>query len=145
MTRLTAGVVAALVVVGAGSAQPDAPAKSIEGKYKVVSAVFGGKEDKEKATKVTFEFKGDEVVIDEGGGRKEETATFKLDPSKTPAHIDITPKSDKTVHGIYKTKATKDGLEVTIAFSKDGGARPADFKGEGPREAVITLLRQGGK
>ena len=144
MTRLTAGVVAALVVVGAGSAQPDAPAKSIEGKYKVVSAVSGGKADTEKAMKVTFEFKGDEVIINKGGER-DETATYKLDPSKTPGHIDITPKSDKVVLGIYQTKQTKAGLELTIAFAKDDGARPTDFKGEGPRDAVITLLRQGGK
>lgn len=144
MARLMAGMVAALVVAGAGAAQPDAPAKSIEGKYKVTSAVFGGKEDKEKATKVTFEFKGDEVTVNEGG-KRDETAAYKLDPSKSPAHIDITPKSGKEVLGIYRTKQTKAGLELTIAFSKDGGARPTDFKGEGPREAVITLLRQGGK
>ncbi len=146
MTRLLTAVMAGLVVVGAGAARPDAPAKSIDGTYKVLSATFGGKQDTEKTAKAQFEFKDGMVTITDGGGKKEESAAFKLDPSKTPGHIDITPgKGDKTVLGIYQTTATKEGLELTIAFTKDGADRPTDFKGVGPGAMVVKLLRQGEK
>jgi uncharacterized protein (TIGR03067 family) len=142
MKQFLAAVAAAAVMAGLGSAQPDAPAKSIDGTYKVLSATFGGKVDTEKTAKATFEFKDGTVSISEGGKEKEEKAAFKLDPSKTPGHIDITPKSDKTVLGIYQTKATKEGLELTIAFAKgSGGERPTDFKGDAPGVVVLKLLR----
>ncbi len=144
MRRLLAAVVAGLVVVGAGSCQPDAPAKSIDGTYKVVSATFGGKA-KEGAEKAEFVFKDGTVTVREGGKDQGETATFKLDPTKTPAQIDFTPKSKEAALGIYQTKATKEGLELTVAFAKDGDARPTDFKGDGPGTVVLKLLRQGEK
>jgi uncharacterized protein (TIGR03067 family) len=145
MTRLLAAVAAGLVVVGAGSARQDAPAKSIDGTYKVLSATFGGKTDTEKTAKAAFTFKDGTVTISDAGKDKEETASFKLDPSKTPGHIDITPKNDKTVLGIYQTKSTPDGLEVTLAFTKNGGDRPTDFKGDAPGTVVLKLLRKGEK
>jgi uncharacterized protein (TIGR03067 family) len=149
MKRLVAAVAAALVVVGAGSARQDtAPARSIDGTYKVLSATFGGKADTEKAAKATFEFKDGTVTIDHGG-KKEDTAKFKLDPSKTPGHIDIFPERPdgkaETVMGIYQTKTTPEGFQLTIAFTKDSGDRPTDFKGDGPTAVVIKLLRQGDK
>src|SRR3954447_18240793 len=101
MKQLLMAVAAGLLVAGAGGARDDAAAKSIDGTYKVLSATFGGKAETEKTAKATFEFKDGTVSISEGGKEKEERAKFKLDPSKTPAHIDITPKNDKTVLGIY--------------------------------------------
>jgi uncharacterized protein (TIGR03067 family) len=146
MKRLMAAAVAALVVAAGGSpAKDDAPEKSIDGTYKVLSATFGGKTDTEKTKDATFEFKDGTVTIRDAGGKKEEAAQFKLDPTKKPAHIDITPKNDKVVLGIYQTKATKDGLELTVAFTKDGGDRPTDFKGNDPGTVVIKLLRPGAK
>ncbi|MFO0799976.1 MAG: TIGR03067 domain-containing protein [Gemmataceae bacterium] len=145
MKQLLAAVVAGLVVAGAGTAQGDAPAKSIDGTYKVLSASFGGK-TKEDADKVEFEFKNGTVTVREGGKGKAEDAKFTLDPTKTPGHIDISPpKGDKTVLGIYQTKATKAGLELTLAFTKNGDDRPADFKTDAPGVVVMKLLRQGGK
>ncbi len=145
MTRLLAAFLAGLVAVGAGAARQDAPAKSIDGSYKVLSATFGGKPDTEKTAKAQFEFKDGVVMIGEAGKEREEKAEFKLDPTKTPGHIDISPKNDKQVLGIYQTKATKEGLELTIAFTKNGKDRPTDFKGDDKDAVVIRLLRQGGE
>jgi len=102
----------------------------------------GGKADDKKKDEVTaFVIKDGEITIK--SGKKEETAKFTLDPSKKPAHIDIMP-GDEKVPGIYETKETDKGLELTIAFSKDGKVadRPKDFKGEGERSVVIRLLRK---
>ena len=146
MRQFLAAVVATAVVAGSGGARDDAPAKSIDGTYKVLSATFGGKAETEKTAKATFEFKDGKVSVSEGGKEKDERAAFKLDPSKTPGHIDITPKNNKVVLGIYQTKATKEGLELTIAFAKgDGVERPTDFKGDAPNVVVLKLLKPAAK
>lgn len=142
MKQLLAAVVATAAVASLGSAQPDAPAKSIDGTYKVVSATYGGKA-KEGAEKAEFEFKAGTITVREGDKTKDEGATFKLDATKTPGHIDITPPSgDKTVLGIYQTKATKEGLELTLAFAKNSGERPTDFKADAPGVMLLKLFRK---
>ncbi|HEX4609447.1 MAG TPA: TIGR03067 domain-containing protein [Urbifossiella sp.] len=146
MKRLMAAVAAGLVVVAAGSAQPGGAAKSIDGTYAVVSATRGGKAEDKKLDTAEFVFKDGKLVISDGG-KKEETAEYKLDPAKTPAHIDIMPARGKTdtVQGIYQTKSTTAGLELLIAFARDGKERPTDFKGDEPDTVVLKLLRKGGK
>lgn len=143
MTRLMAAVVAGLVVIGAGGAQTAPAAKSIDGEYKVLSATRGGKaEDQKKLDEAEFVFRDGKITVIDGV-RKDESAEFKLDPTKTPAHIDIFPGrgTDKKVLGIYQTKATKDGVELLLAFTKDGD-RPTDFKGEGEGTMVLKLFRK---
>jgi uncharacterized protein (TIGR03067 family) len=67
-----------------------------------------------------------------------------VDPSKTPAHIDIMPGNNMTIPGIYELKESDKGTELTIAFVNDADVtdRPKDFKGEGKGEVVIKLLRK---
>lgn len=141
MRQFLAAVVATAAVAGLGGARPDAPAKSIEGTFKVLSATFGGK-TKDGIEKAEFVFKAGTVTVIEGGKEKDETAKYKLDASKTPGHIDITPKNDKVVLGIYETKATKEGLQLTLAFTKDGGERPTGFKGDAPGVVVLKLIQK---
>ena len=107
----------------------------------MLSASFGGK-TKDGIENAEFVFKDGTVSIREGGKEKDETAKYKLDPTKTPGHIDITPKNDKVVLGIYETKASKDGLHLTLAFTKDGGDRPTDFKGDAPGVVVLKLIQK---
>ncbi len=126
---------------GQGSGQTTAPAKSIEGTYSVLSATFGGK-TKDGIEKAEFVFKGGTVSIREGGKEKEESAKYKIDATKTPGHIDITPKNEKVVLGIFETKATKEGVQLTLAFTKDGGERPTDFKGDAPGVVVLKLMQK---
>jgi uncharacterized protein (TIGR03067 family) len=150
MARLMAAVVlAGAAGWAAATAQTDGAAdaaKKLEGNYSVVSMTRGGKAADKKTDGVVFAFKGGSIVITEGG-RKEDTAEFKLDPTKTPPHIDIFParKSGEKIQGVYQTKTTPDGLELTVVFAKDGGDRPADFKGEGSDTVVLKLLRKSAK
>ena len=87
------------------------------------------------------------VTIKDGtitiSAKREEKASFTVDPSKTPAEIDITPsdKGDK-LRGIYQTKETEKGFELTITFANGKAVRPKDFKGEGEDTAVFKLLRK---
>jgi uncharacterized protein (TIGR03067 family) len=121
-------------------------AKMLEGTYEVLSVMFGGRVDDEKKDEVkAFVIKDGKLIIKmKGENEKDETAKFTLEPSKKPAHIDITPEKgkEKTVLGIYETKDTDKGMELTLAFSKADSERPKDFKGEGKDDAVIKLFRK---
>jgi uncharacterized protein (TIGR03067 family) len=147
MRRLTGAVLfAALAIPAAAGAQDDAAkaAKKLEGTYEALEILIDGKPS-DKAKDVAS------VVIKDGTitvktGKKDEPATFTVDPSKKPAHIDLMGGSDRKIEGIYEAKESAKGLELTIAFPRGGkGERPKDFKGEGMNEMVLKLLRKKDK
>ena len=143
MRQLTAAVLFLAIVCTAGRAQDDAKtaAKKLEGNYEVTSVAAGGKTDDTKKAEVkSFVIKDGMITIT---SRREETAKFTVDPSKKPAHIDLDAGKDRVMPGIYETKETEKGLELTIAFGDGPKAeRPKDFKGEDGRTVVIKLLRK---
>lgn len=146
---VTAVAFLALAVPVARADEKDDAAKKLEGPYEVVAVLVGGKADDGKKDEVTsFEIKDKTLVIKVKKDR-DESAKFTLDPSKKPAHIDIIPKEggDEVVKGIYMTKDTDKGLELTLAFSREGpnAERPKDFDGKGERDVVIKLLRKKAK
>jgi uncharacterized protein (TIGR03067 family) len=119
-------------------------AKELEGSYEVVSVLVGGKPDDKKKDEVkSFAIKDGMLTVKLD--KREESAKFTVDKSKKPAHIDIMPTGDDKVLGIYETKDTDKGTELTIAF-KEGGPkeseRPKDFKGDGKDDLVIKLFRK---
>jgi uncharacterized protein (TIGR03067 family) len=117
-------------------------AKKLEGTYEVVAIIIGGKPDPKKDDVKAVEIKDGQIIVK---GKDTDTAPFALDPSKKPGHIDITPKGEKPVPGIYEVKETDTGTELTIAFNEDPkGERPKDFKGEG-NVVVLKLLRKKAK
>ena len=142
MRRLTA---AALFVglVCTARAQDDAAkaAKKIEGSYQVVSATRGGKPDKKADEVKSFVIKDGMITINDG--MRDQAVKFTLDPSKKPAEIEIV-DGPRTIKGIYQTKDTDKGLELTLAFNRGpaGDTRPTDFKGEGEGAVVLKLLRK---
>ena len=146
---VTAVAFLALAVPISRADEKDDAARKLEGPYEVVAVLVAGKADDAKKDEVTtFEIKDKTLVIKVKKDR-DESAKFTLDPSKKPAHIDITPKEggDNVVKGIYTTKDTDGGLELTIAFSTEGpnAERPKDFDGKGERDVVIKLLRKKAK
>lgn len=135
----------ALAFPASDAADDDAAkaAKKIEGVYEVVSAIRGGKPD-EKAKEIeAFTFKDGKLTITMKPAG-ELTATFTVDPGKKPAEMDITRDngSKDTLKGIYETKDTDKGLELTLAFGRDGGDRPKDFKAESDKEVCVKLFRK---
>ena len=122
----------------------DAPAKDnpIVGEWTGEKAVGGGKEQPVPPGGITFTFAADgKLMITEGKQNRPDTGTYKTDPKKTPAEIEIIPPEDKkepTVQGIYKV----DGDTLTLAFSRGKGGRPTKFESpEGSDVIVITLKR----
>jgi uncharacterized protein (TIGR03067 family) len=122
-----------------------AAAKKLEGTYTVTEVLIVGKPSPKSAEIKSVEIKDGVISIQDG--KKNEDAKFKLNPAKTPMEIDLTTKAmSPSVLGIYQTKETDKGLELTIAFIKGGGdkdgRRPKDFKGEGEDEVVLKLFRK---
>jgi uncharacterized protein (TIGR03067 family) len=139
----------ALAVPATRAADDDAAkaAKKLEGTYEVVSATRGGKPDEKAKDVESFTFKeGNKIVIATKAG-KDMNAKFTLDPAKKPAQIDIMPDNGgaETIKGIYEMKETDKGLEVSIAFARDGGERPKDFKGDADSEIAVKLFKKKAK
>ena len=112
--------------------------KELEGTYKVTALEKGGKAlPKGKAESLKIAIKGDELIVTADG--EEKKAKIKVDGSKTPATIDITPtdgpEKGKTFPGIVKSEKG----EVTIVFTESGD-RPKEFKSEG--EALLLKMKK---
>lgn len=118
--------------------------KKFNGTYKVLSVVIDGKPDDEKKDKATLIFKDGTITVKEAGDKDEDNAKFTVDPSKKPAHIDITPDfgPKEPLLGIYEFKETDEGTELSIALGKEKTERPKDFKGAGKDVMVMKLLRK---
>ncbi len=143
MRRLIPMAVLLAAVAQAGRADDKSDAaKKLEGTYEVVSATRAGKAEPKAGDIKSFVIKGDLITID--AKDKDMKAKFKLDPAKKPAEIDIMPQEggkDFTLKGVYETKDTDKGLELTIVFGGPDAARPKDLKGEGD-VMVLKLLRK---
>jgi uncharacterized protein (TIGR03067 family) len=116
--------------------------KELEGSYTIVGLEKGGKPaPKEIVESLKINIKGDSLTINIGG--EEKKAKIKVDSSKTPHTIDISPldgpEKGMTFPGIYKA----DKGEVTIVFSEKGPDRPKEFKSEG--EAMLVKMKKDEK
>jgi uncharacterized protein (TIGR03067 family) len=150
----------ALVCVLAGVAADDpekqaAVAKELkllEGTWRVVSIVQGGKEQPEDTLGETMTFEGGKLT--ERGNQaddKDEPRQFRLDPTCSPRVIDFDAANnnfrdaDEVVEGVYRLDG--DTLVVCINWESGRGAvkgnRPTALESkEGTPARLITLKRQ---
>lgn len=140
--RLLAAVAltASLAAISLAKDEPKDAQDALQGEWKIVEFVKGGKAtDAAKLGAVTI--KGDQLTIRDG--KRDEPATFTLDPKAKPPAIDIRPgnagaKKDAVIKGIYKLE--KDRL--TIAFGGDGTERPKEFKSEAGSKTGLFVLER---
>jgi uncharacterized protein (TIGR03067 family) len=131
-----------LLVVAAGllavpAVADDATKDRIEGTWVVVSCLKNGKaQDDIKGDKVTF--KDSTVTVQ--SKKKEEKAAYKVDTSKKPSTIDITPEGGKgTVLAIYKIEG--DVLKLCFV-EKEGAGRPTEFAAKEGTDAMLIELKR---
>ena len=119
----------------------DKALKELEGTYKVTVLEKAGKAaDKALVDSLKITIKGEDFTLKMGD--EEKKAKIKVDSSKTPGTIDITPsdgpEKGKTFPGIYKIEKG----EVTIIFTEKGD-RPTEFKSEG--ESMLVKMKKDEK
>src|SRR5262249_53298204 len=120
---------------GADPAKTKAELARLKGSWTVIAAEKGSMKIPEeflKAIKVRFD--GDKLKMEILGEIKE--GTFRVDPTKTPATIDMTVEG-KTSLGIYQLD--KDALKLCAA--EPGEPRPKEFKASDDKQLLATLKR----
>ena len=134
-------VIGLALAVGA-PAPKEAPKKdppSLVGLWVAESGLRGG-QMRPPPPGTSMEFTADgKVFMRERGGEKSMEATYKADPKKDPAELDIIPPlaGKGELLGIFKI----DGDTLTICFAEN--ERPAKFESpEGSRAMLVTLRRQ---
>jgi uncharacterized protein (TIGR03067 family) len=114
--------------------------KAMEGDWIVVGLEEGGRKASGDDVKgMRWTFKGSEMVPTNPGEKRGDRCRVKLDPSKSPKHIDLEllegNHKGKTVEGIYKLEEGR----LTICLREEKG-RPTEFKAEkDPNQGLITL------
>ncbi|MCI0457853.1 MAG: TIGR03067 domain-containing protein [Gemmataceae bacterium] len=137
--RYVVGLVAVGLLAGSGLTQDEATKKEmklLEGTWTVESAQRDGKDyDRIKGDQLIFE--GDRLTLKMKD--RDQKITYKLDVSKKPRAIDITPEGkDKTIPAIYELK----GDTLKLCFAEPDTERPTEFKSdEGSRRVLVILKR----
>ena len=115
--------------------------EKFQGKWATASVTVDGQaEDKIKDRFLAI--KGDKATfLDKDKERG--TGSMKLDPGKSPAHLDFTyedgPAKGTTLKGIYKFE----GDTLTVCYGGFGKDRPTEFASkEGTRTMLLTLRRE---
>jgi uncharacterized protein (TIGR03067 family) len=126
-----------VVLIAAGTAPADDAKKDeekMQGTWTVVSMEWSGnKESAEDVKEMKVTVKDNSITI--SNGRRDETTTFKLDPSKTPKAFDFKDKDQKGGMGIYEL----DGDDLKLCFvTEEGKKRPTEFTSK--RDSGHTLI-----
>ena len=138
MKYFSGGVVVFFLMLSLALAQDDAGKKdldNLQGVWQMVSMEIEGKAlpaDEIKGFKLTV--KGNKGSHP-GKDAKNDEATIKLDPSKTPKTIDMATKG-MTFVGIYSIE----GDNLKICGAKAGGDRPTEYKGG--KDVVYYVLKR---
>ena len=109
--------------------------KDLDGKWVVVSVERDGKPWAAMKGAIRVN-NGDKYILTPKEG-KAVPGTFKIDPTKKPKTIDMTPTEgnfkDKTLLGIYEL----DGDTLKICFAEPGKERPTDFTSKAGMVLVV--------
>jgi uncharacterized protein (TIGR03067 family) len=144
--RLLAVTAAALLLAPAGAQEGDVKKEleKLAGTWKIAKFESADKPPppEEVREKMRLVFAGEKITVMVDGKQVDET-TFKIDPSKSPRHIDIVssgkgPNKGKSAAGIY----TLEGNTLKICSGEPGSKRPTEFSSEkGSKTGILTLER----
>jgi uncharacterized protein (TIGR03067 family) len=138
---LAAAFVAGSLALGFADDAADKALKELEGTYTVKSLEKDGKPAPDEVAK-SFEsvaIKDGKLLLKIGG--EEKSASLKLDPSKTPAHLDLSPldgpEKGNTFPGLYKFEKG----ELTIVMVEKGD-RPKELTSEGKDVMKLVFTKK---
>ena len=116
--------------------------KKFAGEWTFVSVEAAGK-------KIVAEALNGRTVVFEGtkysvkrGDEVEESATLKIDPTKSPKYFDVIvtegPNKDSKILGIYEF----DGDKLKVCFDPTGKKRPTEFKTAEDSSVVLVVHKK---
>ena len=116
--------------------------EKFQGKWVPVSVTVDGKTQERDEFKDRFMvFKGEKAAFmykDKERG----TGSMKIDPGKSPAHIDFTyedgPAKGTTLKGIYKFK----GDTLTVCYGGFGKDRPTEFASKAGSGTILVVQKR---
>jgi uncharacterized protein (TIGR03067 family) len=114
--------------------------ESLRGTWSIARAIHDGHvSSPEKTKSVKLTFAADKFTVH---GEKGMESVFKLNPSKKPCEIDVTPGSgpDKgmTLKGIYDLN----GDELKLCIAKPGRDRPTEFTSKENTGVILIELKR---
>jgi uncharacterized protein (TIGR03067 family) len=138
MKKAMLGVVAIGLLMAADDKKDDVKDK-LKGTWTIVSMEAGGVKVPAEAFKdSTISFDGEKMTHEQKG--KKEPATYKLDTTKKPAELDMSPTEGDGKGKTIKMIIELDGDNLKLAMGKDpSAARP---KGFDDKEAMIMTLKR---
>jgi uncharacterized protein (TIGR03067 family) len=129
------------IVTGMAAGRAPTDAEAIRGTWLVSGCMFDGKDGSAELIerKLTFIF-GDRLAVSENGERHEKELRYKLDPTRKPPEIDITPAGGKEamVRGIYRLEGDK----LKLCVGEPGEPRPVKFETKKDNRVRIVDFRR---
>jgi uncharacterized protein (TIGR03067 family) len=122
--------------------KPEAP--SFKGTWNALSYERGGRvAPDETARMIKFSFADDKMTLLQGiGFTGSKECKFKLDATKKPATIDLSPQEgrnkDKPFEGIFELK----GDELRLCFAAPGTPRPKEFVTKAGEPVLLIVLKR---
>jgi uncharacterized protein (TIGR03067 family) len=133
----------ALLVVALGLAapvkEPKTTADALVGKWAAESVVMDG-EAAQPRPRTTWTFTPDWKSILAGGDQDSTEGTYKVDPTKEAAEIDISagPKGGRPVKGLYRVEG--DTLSLCLVGATD--ERPKKFEAPAESKAMVITFKR---
>lgn len=127
-----------LVFVAGAAQEPGAAEQAdlnrMQGTWRLVEVAYDGINEKPENERL-LTIKGNQFFPADA---PDDEATIKLDPSKTPAWLDLTEKNKKITRGIYRLTANK----LTIAVIEGDGPRPEKFEAPARSRIIVLVLER---
>src|SRR5438105_2313107 len=145
--RVTVGVFAVLVLIGAAGAQDAVKTEAalLEGEWSMVSGEGNGQSMPKESVKSGKRVAKDGETTITIGGQVYFKAKFSIDPTKKPKAIDYAmtegPTKGKTHLGIYEL----DGDTVKFCFAAPGKDRPTDFTAKLGSQRTLSVWKRDKK
>jgi len=132
-------ILAAALLLAAAPADGTKDQDGLQGTWNVDSLLRGGKFASPAAVaKMQLVISGDKATM-KSPGKDDAVGTFKLDPTKKPAAIDLVRDDKEVLLGIYVV----DGDTLRLAMQKPGGKeRPTAFESPEDSEVNVFVLKR---
>ena len=140
---ITSCAAVALAIASSTAQAADKTAAPILGVWVAESLEADGKAAPPEAiSRMRFSFKEDKLLV-RGNFQddREEECTYKIDPKRSPSHLEFTPANEKKpVLGIYEV--TGDKLKLCLRHASSTEGRPTEFATKEGSKLILVVFKR---